>query len=1091
MDTLMTYRARILTTRAAAAALAGCLATASLAAPVALADTSPINPDLPPTSAAQLLPSPQMNGVGWDVQVTRNAVFVGGKFTSARPFGANAGTGETRRNNFLAFNPSTGALLPFAPDFNGEVRELELSPDEKTLYVGGAFTRVGDQKRYRFAAFDVATGKLLDFAPSFDFRVYGIAATNDTVYVAGKYSSANNQPRSNLAAFDARTGQLKPWNPGANYPVWDLAISPDGSRVVASGQFTRLAGRNAKGWGAINASTGAGLPWPVLQIGSNAGSGGAMFDLASNDKGVYAVGFSYGGGGPLEGIIAADWQGNTRWVKGCYGDHYGVATMENVVYSVHHSHDCHSLGGIPQQPGNMTNWWYQRADAVTADPSPFGRVNHGGSYNGQRGPEMLQWYPDLTAGTYTGHTQAAWGIDAAHGFVTLVGEFPKVNGQKQYGIALFATKANHKPEEGPTKGHELRPTASVRFNGSVAVSFRGLYDRDSRRVFYDLYRGDKLVGTKFIDDNRWWIRQNGTVVDPSPPKGTHTYKVKVHDTEGNGFTSAPFDVTTQGGPEPSPYGDMVTADGATYHWRLGEPSGSKAVDIVGGQVMQLDSSARRGVSGALPSEKDTATEFTGRGWVPGATTTAVQGPQEFSVEAWIKTTTTKGGAIVNFGSSRTGGSWQRDRFVYMRNDGRLSFGVYDFGTKVITSGDAYNDGQWHHVVATMSSAGGVLYVDGKEVAKDSRMRRAENFRGYWRVGGDGMSGWPDRPRSNNFAGIVDELAIYPKALPAERVAAHSDTAPPPAVGNKAPEAVFTHTEQKLSLSVDAGSSSDPDGSIAKYEWDFGDGTKATGASATHEYKANGTYTVRLTVTDDKGASDSSTASVSVAADGQIPNPGGDGGGNIGDGTKVEDTFTRSQSNSWGNPEKGGTWKLSGSPSSFSVDGNAGVINLDKPGTGRSVWQKAISTDTAVMEATYTVDAPVTGGGLYLNFALRTVGADSYLARVKMRKDGTGQLTLRRAQGASQTQLAGKDVFTGWKPGQKVRVKAEASGVNGTTVRAKVWLDGQPEPGAWQVEATDSTPSLQAKGGVGLISYLSGSAHNGVKLKLDDFYVNKG
>jgi DNA-binding beta-propeller fold protein YncE len=51
-----------------------------------------------------------------------------------------------------------------------------------------------------------------------------------------------------------------------------------------------------------------------------------------------------------------------------------------------------------------------------------------------------------------------------------------------------------------------------------------------------------------------------------------------------------------------------------------------------------------------------------------------------------------------------------------------------------------------------------------------------------------------------------------------------------------------------------GPSTDPDGSIAKYAWDFGDGSTGTGANPTHTYAQPGTYTVRLTVTDDEGCS---------------------------------------------------------------------------------------------------------------------------------------------------------------------------------------------------------------------------------------------
>jgi N-acetylglucosamine-6-sulfatase len=83
--------------------------------------------------------------------------------------------------------------------------------------------------------------------------------------------------------------------------------------------------------------------------------------------------------------------------------------------------------------------------------------------------------------------------------------------------------------------------------------------------------------------------------------------------------------------------------------------------------------------------------------------------------------------------------------------------------------------------------------------------------------------------------------------------------------NLPPTAAFTSACPDLSCSFDGGASSDPDGVIAAYKWDFGDGTMSTVAAPSHDYAAAGTYTVALQVTDNRGATDTATATVSVTA----------------------------------------------------------------------------------------------------------------------------------------------------------------------------------------------------------------------------------
>ncbi|MFD0725466.1 M14 family zinc carboxypeptidase [Lysobacter brunescens] len=83
-------------------------------------------------------------------------------------------------------------------------------------------------------------------------------------------------------------------------------------------------------------------------------------------------------------------------------------------------------------------------------------------------------------------------------------------------------------------------------------------------------------------------------------------------------------------------------------------------------------------------------------------------------------------------------------------------------------------------------------------------------------------------------------------------------------GNVAPIADFTSTAPTASLSVTfTDRSSDSDGSIASRSWDFGDGTTSTQASPTKTYASAGTYTIKLTVTDNGGLSHTKTETIAV------------------------------------------------------------------------------------------------------------------------------------------------------------------------------------------------------------------------------------
>jgi chitodextrinase len=66
------------------------------------------------------------------------------------------------------------------------------------------------------------------------------------------------------------------------------------------------------------------------------------------------------------------------------------------------------------------------------------------------------------------------------------------------------------------------------------------------------------------------------------------------------------------------------------------------------------------------------------------------------------------------------------------------------------------------------------------------------------------------------------------------------------------------------IAFNGATSSDPDGTVASYAWNFGDGSTGTGATPSHSYTGVGTYTVTLTVTDNGGLTNSATTTATVS-----------------------------------------------------------------------------------------------------------------------------------------------------------------------------------------------------------------------------------
>ncbi|MGZ4803917.1 MAG: PKD domain-containing protein, partial [Acidimicrobiia bacterium] len=382
---------------------------------------------------------------------------------------------------------------------------------------------------------------------------------------------------------------------------------------------------------------------------------------------------------------------------------------------------------------------------------------------------------------------------------------------------------------------------------------------------------------------------------------------------------------------------------------------------------------------------------------------------------------------------------------------------------------------------TLSTSGMKLYVDGNLVASNTAVTKAQVYRGYWRVGGDNLSSWPSAPSREAIAANLDEVAVYPSALSPNRVQAHYAASGRGTLVNTPPVAAFTTQMQDRTVTVNGSGSTDSDGQIVSYAWTFGDGSTASGATPpSHTYAVAGSYDITLTVTDDQGATNSITKSVTAT----------DPGGPV---VLASDTFTRTLASGWGTADSGGAWTVS-SASVFSVNGTQGLVSTTASG-GRSTYLRSVSDNATDTLVTLSSDKVVAGGGMYVSTVGRSiVGAGDYRSVVRFQSDGRVAVRLSRANASgTETIIVPEAVVAGltYAANDKLLVRTQVTGTSPTTVRVKVWKFGTTEPVAWNQTTTDATATLQAAGSVGLLTYVSGSATNApILLTVDDLLVTK-
>jgi PKD repeat protein len=237
-------------------------------------------------------------------------------------------------------------------------------------------------------------------------------------------------------------------------------------------------------------------------------------------------------------------------------------------------------------------------------------------------------------------------------------------------------------------------------------------------------------------------------------------------------------------------------------------------------------------------------------------------------------------------------------------------------------------------------------------------------------------------------------------------------------------------------------------------------------STSHTYAAAGTYTIILTVTDNGGATGTSSKQVSITSGGFVPL------------VLARDAFERTVANGFGTAEVGGAWTTWGSSgTSLSVSGGKGNVTHSNGGSSGTAYLYSVASNDTDLWVKLSMDKVTNGGGSYLSIVGRDRGASGdYRAKIAIAASGAVTLQAERVSGG-ETVLGTANPGLTYVPGDELQLRLRVTGQSPTTVSAKLWKVGTTEPSAWQVTAQDSTAALQGGGAIGFSTYLSSSATN--------------
>jgi Carbohydrate binding domain len=323
-------------------------------------------------------------------------VYAGGLFSEVQD---PARTTTYARQNFVAFDSETGAISPLDLSFNGRVGAIEATADGTALFIAGAFSSVNGITRRGILKYDLVNDRIdPTFAPTGMRTVHDLELANGALIAAGNFTkkvmALNPTTGTDTGAIAITVAGTV--NPNDETRVRHIAVSPDGTRLVATGNFATVNGQSRRRAFMLNIGPTATLSaWRAPRFDVTCPGGGSRLESAQgvdfSPDGSYFVIVTTGGPNGTTGLCDAAARFETAnvsstaqptWINWTGGDTlYSVAVTGPAVYVGGHQRWLDNpLGQDSAGPGAVERPGIGAIDPVTGRALPWNPTqsrNHG------------------------------------------------------------------------------------------------------------------------------------------------------------------------------------------------------------------------------------------------------------------------------------------------------------------------------------------------------------------------------------------------------------------------------------------------------------------------------------------------------------------------------------------------------------------------------------------------------------------------------------------------------------------------------------------------------------------------------------------